>query len=356
MLTQSHLIQPPGPILNQGPSASAAFSGTATAPTRPLSLALQGGGSFGAFTWGFLDRLLEEPSLALDTISGASAGALNAILVADGLAEGGPEAARAKLSKFWTMVAHAGPQLPLGGAALLQLSSRLVSPYQLNPLGINPLRTVLESTVDFERLRAHTPVKLLIATTRIKDGRLRLFRETEVTADVALASACLPMIHHAVEIDGEAYWDGGYAANPPLKQLVVDSEARDVVLIQLMPEGEGDIPHSSPDISRRVQEIAFATSLHKELEALDDMRALCADDAGGGDSPFCRKLRRLRFGRVGAGDHVENLGRESPLDTRESFLLRLRNAGRQAAEGWLAEHPADEALEAVFGDAVPTLS
>ncbi len=332
-----------------------AAMGTSSTPRRSISLALQGGGSFGAFTWGFLDRLLEDETVSLDMLSGASAGAVNAVLVADGLAAGGPEAARASLTHFWTQVAHAGPQLPLGAAALLQFSTRLASPYQLNPLGINPMRGLLSQDVDFARLRAASPVRLLIATTRVKDGRLRLFRENEVTLDVVLASACLPMIHHAIEIEGEAYWDGGYAANPPLRQLVIDSNARDLILVQLMPEIHADIPHSSPDISRRMQEIAFMTSLHKELEALEDLRALCRE-APGNDAELCRKLRRLRFHRIGAGDYVEDLDHASALDTRESLLKRLHADGRNAADMWLAKHPADEALEAVFGEAVPVLS
>lgn len=363
MLTPSHstpdssqiLPAAAAQVLSANDVVSGTASGMAVSPPHNLSLALQGGGSFGAFTWGFLDRLLEDESVSFDAISGASAGALNAVLLADGLAEGGNAAARAKLGHFWTKVAHSGPQLPLGAAAVLQLSSRLASPYQLNPLGINPLRNLLASEVNFDRIREKSPIKLLIATTRVKDGRLRLFHEQEVTLDVVLASACLPMIHHAVEIEGEAYWDGGYAANPPLKQLVIDSEARDLILVQLMPEGYGDVPHSSPDISRRMQEIAFSTSLHKELEALEDLRELCAG-SGGTEAPFCRKLRRLRFHQLCAGDYVEHLERESALDTRESFLTRLHAAGRRAGEQWLAEHPADEALEAVFGEAVPILS
>ncbi len=340
-----------GPPRNATPSVV----GTSSAPRRSVSLALQGGGSFGAFTWGFLDRLLEDETVSVDSISGASAGAVNAVLVADGLAEGGRAAARARLGHFWTQVAHAGPHLPIGAAALLQFSTRLASPYQLNPLGINPMRGLLAQDVDFDRLRAASPVRLLIATTRVKDGRLRLFRENEVTLDVVLASACLPMIHHAVEIEGEAYWDGGYAANPPLRQLVIDSDARDLILVQLMPDLHAEVPHSTRDISLRMQEIAFMTSLHKELELLEDLRALCRETTGN-DAELCRKLRRLRFHHVGAGDYVEGLNNESALDTRESLLTRLYEGGRRAADQWLAEHPADEALEAVFGEAVPPLS
>jgi NTE family protein len=304
---------------------------------------LQGGGSFGAFTWGFLDRLLEEDDVAIDVVSGASAGALNAVLLADGLAGGGNAGAREKLDHFWHRVAHASPHLPagpghpVGAAALFELSTRLASPYQLNPLGLNPMRHMLIDEVDFERLRAKSPVRLLIAATRVRDGRLRLFREDEVTVEAILASACLPYLHHAIEIDGEAYWDGGYSANPPLRQLVIDSDAKDVILVQLMPEEHGEVPHLSPDISRRMQEIAFTTSLHKELEALDDLREVCRQSRT--SSPICRKLRELRFHRVVASDAVEGLEHESALDTRWSLIGRLKEHGRSAAEEWLAQNP-----------------
>jgi NTE family protein len=315
-------------------------------PGRSLSLALQGGGSFGAFTWGFLDRLLEEEDLTIDVVSGASAGALNAVLLADGLAAGGNAGARERLDHFWHRLAHASPHLPVGpgqspgAAALFELSTRLASPYQLNPLGHNPMRRMLIEDVDFERLRTESPIRLLIAATRVRDGRLRLFREDEMTVEAVLASACLPFLHHAIEIDGEAYWDGGYSANPPVRQLVIDSEARDVILVQLIPEEHGEVPHLSPEISRRMQEIAFATSLHKELEALDDLRDVCRQSRT--HSPICRKLQRLRFHRVSASDSVEHLDQESALDTRWSLIGRLKEHGRAAAGEWLAKNPPDQ--------------
>ena len=215
---------------------------------RPLSLALQGGGSFGAFTWGVLDRLLESDGVALDMISGVSAGAVNAVLLAAGLAEGGP-AARAS---GWS--ASGGAPAPLssmtrhvttGTAALaLDLSTRVLSPYQFNPLGLNPLRGLLAEEVDFARLRRASPIRLLIGATRVKDGRLRLFRDDEITLDVVLASTCLPQLHHAVEVEGEWYWDGGFSANPPLRQLVLDSAADDVALVQITPEEQEGVPAS----------------------------------------------------------------------------------------------------------------
>jgi NTE family protein len=304
---------------------------------------LQGGGSFGAFTWGFLDRLLEEEDVAIDVVSGASAGALNAVLLADGLAAGGNAGARERLARFWRWIAHSSPHLPLvsgpalGAAALFELSTRLASPYQLNPLGLHPMRRKLTEEIDFERLRAESPIRLLIAATRVRDGRLRLFHESEMTVEAVLASACLPFLHHAIEIDGEAYWDGGYSANPPVRQLVIDTKATEVILVQLIPEEHGEVPHLSPEISRRMQEIAFVTSLHKELEALDDLRDVCRHSTA--SSPICRKLQRLRFHRVSASESVKDLDSENALDTSWSLIGGLKEHGRTAATEWLAKNP-----------------
>ena len=225
---------------------------------------MQGGGSFGAFTWGFLDRLLEEDDSAIDAVSGASARGAECRPAGRRAGRGGGNAgARERLGHFWHRVAHELPHLPAGpghspgAAALFELSTRLASPYQLNPLGLNPMRRMLTEEVNFERLRTESPIRLLIAATRVRDGRLRLFREDEVTVEAVLASACLPFLHHAIEIDGEAYWDGGYSADPPIRQLVIDSKAKDVILVQLIPEEHGEVPHLSPEISRRMQEIAL---------------------------------------------------------------------------------------------------
>jgi len=303
---------------------------------RRLSLALQGGGSFGAFTAGVLDGLLAEEGLALDAVSGASAGAINAVLLADGLAEGGRPAARQKLERFWNRLSLLSPLPSLGLAEQAAASAAiLLSPYQFNPLGHDPLRRILEKEVNFERLRRSSPVRLLIATTRVRDGSLRLFREHEISLDAVLASACLPHIHHAVEIDGEAYWDGGFTANPPLRQLVEESRTDDILLVQLTPNERDGIPHSSSEISRRVAEINFAHGLQHELDALAAMSALC-DDAGLPKDGLCGKLRRLRLHRIAAEDSVEGLHDASPLKTDWPFIHRLRSAGHAAAAAWLA--------------------
>ena len=296
-----------------------------------LSLALQGGGSFGAFTWGVLDRVLQEP-IELAAVSGASAGAINAVLLASGLAEGGPDEARAKLERFWRRVSQAAPPRLVLEAAV-ELAQHSLSPYVFNPLGINPLRDLLLAEVDFNRLRAERPVPLLIAATRVSDGRLRLFREQEITVDAVLASCCLPRLHHAVEIDGEAYWDGGFSANPPLRQLAIETEAEDILLVQLMPEQTAGTPRDAKEIAAGLTRLAFAEPLLKELEALEDLRRLCTTQvlAYG----LCRKLRRLKLHRLAAAEAVPKLGEESPLATDWAFLCRLQEAGHGAAGSWL---------------------
>lgn len=314
-------------------------------PNRSLSLALQGGGSFGAFTWGVLDRLLKEESLAFDMISGTSAGAINAVILADGLAEGGPPAARERIERFWRRISDAAVltrfgQGVAGFAAIdaFELSTRLMSPYQFNPLDFNPLRDILAEMVDFARLRAASPVRLLIAATRVKDGRLRLFREDEITLDAVLASACLPLIHHAVEIDGEWYWDGGFSANPPLRQLVIDTKASEILLVQVTPQLRQNLPRSSIEIYRRVCQITFNSLLQKEVDALGDLAELCRRE-GVFRSPFCRKLQRLRLHHITAGEPADILEQANALDLDWRFLSRLKESGHEAAEGWLAGHP-----------------
>jgi len=302
-----------------------------------LSLALQGGGSFGAFTWGVLDRLLEAGT-SFPAVSGASAGAVNAVLLADGLARGGPDGARAGLSAFWERLGQRGAVGPLGlmhraaTASLLRMSGS--SPYQFNPLGLNPLRELLTEAVDFERLRASAAPRLLIATTRVRDGGLRLFTHAEITVDVVLASSCLPMMQQAVEIDGEAYWDGGYSANPPLRDLVLGGDAEDVLLVQIMPDEQDTLPRNVMDITRRLSEIAFAAPLQRELRALEDMREACRGPRLL-QSERCRRLTRTRLHRIAASDSVPDLGALDPLSTSPALLHSLRDHGRRAAEVWL---------------------
>jgi NTE family protein len=315
---------------------------------RLLSLALQGGGSFGAFTWGVLDQLLETEGVVFDAVSGTSAGAVNAVVLANGLAQGGPAEARRQLAHLWKRLSRAAPLASLGSASATNAAiefSRVVSPYQFNPLGVNLLRDILMAEVDFARLRKSSPVKLLIAATRVTDGRVRIFREHEITLEAVLASACLPQLHHAVEIDGEWYWDGAFSANPPLRQLVTDSRANDIVLVQIAPEQQEGLPRLSSQIARRAAQIAFNSPLQKEIEALDDMRALCKDN-GPFRSAACRKIERLRLHRIVAEESVDGLHQASALRLDWSFLMRLKEGGNAAAAGWLADTPHRRARQA----------
>lgn len=319
----------------------------------PISLALQGGGSLGAFTWGVLDRLLEDDHISFDALSGASAGAVNAVALASGLAEGSRETAKAKLARVWQRLSKSASVLPATGhpmtlwltsgasllaasmaAHALDLSTKVMSPYQLNPLGINPLRDILVDEIDFDLLRDASPVRLLIAATRVKDGRARLFRGKEVSLDVVLASACLPHLHHAVSIDEEWYWDGGISANPPILHLAAGSQADDVVLVQLTPTEHDFLPRKSAEISKRLNQIAFSLPLQRELDLLAIATELHRRQ-GIFRSSLGRKLQRLKLHRIAAEDEVEDFHDTSGFNLDWSFLTALRDNGRAAAEVWL---------------------
>ena len=295
-----------------------------------VNLALQGGGSHGAFTWGVLDRLLEDERVAIEGISGASAGALNGAILAYGLTSGGREAARRALSRFWTGVADT---LPSALAESLVFLARFLSPQQFNPLNLNPLRDILLAQIDFGRLRAECEQELFIAATNVRTGKPRLFRTHEITADVLLASTCLPWIHRTVEIDGEAYWDGGLSANPPVRPLLYDCESRDIVLVLLQPMQAPALPISVDDIWSRLTEMGFSSALHAELEGI----ALAQRDALRSLLPVGRlerRLRRLRLHRICAPLAASM---HSRFNTRSVFMHALHEAGREQADGWLRQ-------------------
>jgi len=306
-----------------------------TAIRRPkrISLALQGGGAFGAFTWGVLDRLLEA-KVPFDSVSGASAGAMNAVLLASGLAQGGAGAARAALERFWRRVSKTGDRSRLISPILSGVAAQL-SPYQFNPFDLNPLRDILTAEVDIEAVCYRSPVRLLLGATRVRDGALRIFRNKDLTYDVVLASACLPQLHQAVSIDGEPHWDGGYAANPLLMPLVTATRTSDLMVVQIIPANHAELPTTSPEIQKRLNQITFNSSLQRDLEALSMMVQLSRE----GDmqnSSLGRKLQRLTLHRLVAEDHVHGLSQVSFLNTDWAHLQHLRDRGRAAAEAWLA--------------------
>ena len=317
-------------------------------PVRRISLALQGGGAHGAFTWGVLDALLADERLAFEGLSGSSAGAMNAVVLADGWVKGGRDGGRQALNEFWTAV---GQQMPKGmviqgdsDAISLSPASKLLanwasyfSPSQLNPLDLNPLRELLASQIDFERLRAACPFKLFIGATQANTGKLRVFREGELTLEMLLASACLPKIHHAVEIDGEPYWDGGYSANPAVFPLFYNCDSSDVLLVLLSPLQRDDTPRTVEEIEARIVELAFSAHFMREMR----MFAQAVDYA----SPAFltmgrleRRLQKMRFHMIDSSQLASLQRTETKLLAHPPFLERLRAQGQARATAWLAEH------------------
>jgi NTE family protein len=320
-------------------------SGEIHLKTLPIDLALQGGGAHGAFTWGVLDRLLEEPWLRLDGISGTSAGAMNAAVLACGHASGGAEGARESLEKFWRGVADAARFSPLrrGWTEMLSgrwtldyspafvamdLASRLWSPYDLNPQGMNPLHNILAELIDFDRLAA-SPIKLFVTATNVRTGRGRVFRNAELRPEVLLASACLPTLFHAVEIDGDPYWDGGYAGNPTITPLVRECTSSDTILVQINPVERPGTPRGAREIHNRLNELSFNSPLLKELRMIALLRQVADPGTGEGAA-----WARMRIHRI-ATDAMLELGYSSKLIAEWAFLCKLRDEGRRAASAFL---------------------
>jgi len=316
-----------------------------------VDLALQGGGSHGAFTWGVLDRLIEEPWLRIEAISGTSAGAMNAAVVADGWTQGGAEGARAALDTYWRRVSRAAAFSPLQRSPLdrlmgrwtldtspayvaMDLMARVLSPYDLNPFGLNPLRAILTESIDFDRLTG-APIKLFITATNVRTGRGRIFRNAEITPDVLLASACLPTMFQAIEIDGEPYWDGGYAGNPTLTPLVRESDARDTMLVQINPRERPDPPRTANDILNRLNEISFNSALMKELRMMALLRQVA--DPGRGEGARWAGMRTHRI----MSDALANFGASSKLNAEWEFVSLLKEEGRKSADRFLTAHGED---------------
>jgi NTE family protein len=334
-----------GPIGSSFPYRSVRSSTPSPSwPPRRLSLALQGGGSFGAFTWGVLDRLLQEENIEFDVVSGASAGAFNAVVLAAALAQGDRQLAREKLERFWWRISQSLGFNPFGTAArfipgaaagTLSFFTSFLSPYQFNPLDLNPMRTVLDEEVNFDDLRRSGATKLLLSATRVSDGRARIFRNEEIDAETVLASSSLPLFHHAVVIDGEAYWDGGYSANPPLIDLAWASSASDILVVQITPTHASETPKTSHDIIRRLGHITFNASLMREMTALDRL-ARSARSPWALLTPLGRKFRDLRQHHIIAEDAFPGLYDASEMNLSWDFLIDLRDRGREAAAAWLA--------------------
>ena len=348
-------------------STRGAATGDAAAPAakrvrrvrkKTVNLALQGGGAHGAFTWGILDRLLEEPRLDIEGLSGTSAGAINAVVLAHGLIEDGPDGARALLDRFWRQLAalaHFSPLRPSpidrltagwnadgsAGQMLFDLFTRVLSPYQFNPLAMNPLRDLLEDIIDFERLRDQNLIKLYVSATNVRTGKVRIFRTEELTVDVLLASACLPSLHQAVKIGDDHYWDGGFTSNPAILPLVSDCSSADIVVVQVTPFHRADVPVTAQDIRGRLNHIVFNAPLIRELQSIAWMQDAIKDTKLPGGS-FAERLRRVRIHHIDGQDTLSPLGSSSAFNPEWEFVSYLRDQGRRRAGDWL--HGAFERL------------
>jgi NTE family protein len=337
----------------------------------PIDLALQGGGAHAAFTWGILDRLLDERGLHYVAISGASAGAMNAVVFADGLLSGGRAGAQKALWAFWKAISRAAHRAPpahnpfyaffltTGGgllppwltsgpwAASMEMWRTFAdsfaltfSPYQWNPFNINPLADIVRDSVDFERLKRTGEIGLFVSATSVQTGMLRIFRNSELSAEVIMASACLPQLFQAVEIDGNTYWDGGYLGNPPLLPLIAESDPSDLLIIQLNPASRRDRPRNAGDIAGRLNEITFNACLVQELKHLALLKRALSEEPP--DHSFQQdvfnRVRRLNIHRIAADEAAYGRGPRSKLDPEWEFLMRLHGLGARAADAWLKQH------------------
>ena len=318
-----------------------------------VNIALQGGGSHGAFSWGVLDRLLEEPDFAIDAISGTSAGAVNAVVLAEGLAMGGPEMARQRLENFWATISQAALGNPIQrtpldillsnwsldanpALAMFEMLSRVVSPYQFNPLNLNPLKELIAEHVDFEQVHACMCTQLFISATNVHTGRVKVFTNEDISADVVMASACLPFIFQAVVIDEVPYWDGGFMGNPVLFPFFECSRSRDVLIVQVNPIRRENTPQTAREIVDRVNEIAFNAPLVKELRHIDFInQAVRRGDLSN------TGFREMFIHRIGGGAHITQYPASTKLNAEWAFLTRLRDEGRKAADAWIAKNFSD---------------
>lgn len=319
-------------------------------PPKKINLALQGGGSHGAYTWGVLDRILEDPRIEIEGISGTSAGALNAAVLADGYEQNGRDGARVALDDFWRKVSELGRLSPIQHAPFQKVMkswnmdwspafgffdtlTRVFSPYQTNPFNLNPLKDVLERSVDFDRLRSSEGIHLFITATNVRTGQPRIFSHNELTADAVMASACLPFLFQAVEIEGDAYWDGGYMGNPAIWPLTYHCATNDIIIVEINPIIREGIPKEGKDIINRLNEISFNASLIGEMRAINFVNYLI-DHKGLTDPNY----RKLNIHLIASDEEMLQMNASSKLNVSWDFFCYLRRLGRKAADTWLAKH------------------
>jgi NTE family protein len=321
---------------------------TKTSAKKAIAVALQGGGAHGAFTWGVLDRLLEDERIAIEGVSATSAGAMNAAVLASGMLQGGADGARKSLEQFWEGVAKAAdwysPFRQLPGASSFSLEHspmymmadamlRVFSPYQFNPLNTNPLRALLAKHVDFDALRKDCPIHLYLCATNVETGKIRIFSPSEISVEAVLASACLPMLFQAVEIDGQHYWDGGYVGNPAIYPLIYNCETSDVVIVHINPIERPGVPTSATDILNRINEISFNSSLLRELRAINFVTSLIKKGkVARGD------MKEMLMHSIRSDETMAALGVSSKMNADWKFLCFLRDKGRAEADSWLQKN------------------
>ncbi len=315
---------------------------------KTVNLALQGGGAHGAFTWGVLDRLLEEKRIDIEGISATSAGAMNATVLTAGYAIGGRDGAKTALARFWKRISVAAMQSPLQPSwldrmlgshslrfspafVMTDLMTRLFSPYEFNPLNHNPLKQVLEESVDFTALRREEcPIKLFLSATNVRTGKVKVFERREIHSPHVLASGCLPFLFQAVEIDGEHYWDGGYMGNPAIFPLIYNCRSKDIVIVHINPIERDALPRTATEILNRINEISFNSSLMREMRAISFVNKLVEEHRVNGDN-----LSRVYIHSISADEVMKELGVSSKLNADWEFLTYLHAAGRRHAEAWI---------------------
>ena len=314
---------------------------------KAINLALQGGGAHGAFAWGAIDTLLDDGRLDIEAISATSAGAMNAVVLADALTDGNRDHARERLTAFWRAIADAGakysPVKPLrdwtGRTLPIEQSPfywmfdtmiRVFSPYQLNPLNFNPLREVLEQQVDFEKLRKTKGINVHLCATNVETGKVRIFNRTELTADTVLASACLPFLFQTIEIDGSHYWDGGYIGNPAIFPLIYGSKSRDVVIIHINPIVRPGVPKTAPEILNRINEISFNSSLMREMRAVAFVTRLIEQG-----KVEASEMKQMLIHSIRDDEMMTAHSVASKLSPDWDFLCGLKDSGGAVTERWL---------------------
>jgi NTE family protein len=338
-----------------GPELNSNKRSTSPKPARKaVNLALQGGGAHGAFAWGVLDKILEDGRIDISAISATSAGAMNAVVLAYGVSLGGRDGAREKLTEFWTAISRAGEMYSpvrsqpwekwlqaygflteLSPAYMaFQAMTHLFSPYQLNPFDINPLKDVLLNVVDFDKLsKCNRATRLFLSATNVRSGKIKVFSNPDVSVDAVLASACLPYIFKAVEIDGEAYWDGGFMGNPAIFPLIYNDGPKDVIIIHINPIERKKLPQTAPEIFDRINEISFNSSLMREMRTIEFVTRLIDDGALDG-----KTYNRMLIHSIRDDAEMTNLGVATKLNPDWEFLCRLRDVGRLRAAEWLEKN------------------